>query len=141
MTSCTKPIAVRVIEYELAGALEPEPLYRLITTLIDEKEICAQALAQLYRERWTIETTLAQMKTTLKGSSIVLRSKTPDLVRQEFYGLVIAHYAIRKLMQEASLVTRNKQRADQGAPPGSLSFKQAASTVRRKLPVYGAISP
>ena len=144
MTSCTKPIAVRVIAYELPGALEPEPLYRLITTLIDEKEISAQALAKLYRERWTIETTLAEMKTTLKGSSIVLRSKTPDLVRQEFYGLVIAHYAIRKLMQEASLVTRlakGTAQAAQGAPPDGLSFKQAASTVRRKLPLYGAISP
>ena len=141
MTSSTLPIAVRVIEYELPGALEPEPLYRLITTVLDEKEITAQTLAQLYRERWTIETTFAEMKTALKGSSIVLRSKTPDLVRQEFYGLVIAHYAIRKLMQEASLGARGNQLPGQGAPPGSLSFKQAANTVRRKLPTYGAISP
>jgi hypothetical protein len=78
------------------------------------------------------------MKTTLKGSQIVLRSKTPDLVRQEFYGLVIAHYAIRKLMQEASLGPRDTQTAGQGAPPDALSFKQAVNTVRRKLPVYGA---
>lgn len=141
MTSSTLPIAVRVIEYELPGALEPEPLYRLITTVLDEKEITAQTLAQLFRERWTIETTFAEMKTALKGSSIVLRSKTPDLVRQEFYGLVIAHYAIRKLMQEASLGARGNQLPGQGAPPGSLSFKQAANTVRRKLPTYGAISP
>ena len=141
MASSTLPIAVRVIEYELPDALEPEPLYRLITTLMDEKEISAQTLAQLYRERWTIETTLAEMKTTLKGSAIVLRSKTPDLVRQEFYGLVIAHYAIRKLMQEASLGARVNQSPGQGAPPNSLSFKQAANTVRRKLPSYGAISP
>ena len=141
MASSTPPIAVRVIEYELPGALEPEPLFRLITTLMDDKEISAQTLAQLYRERWTIETTFAEMKTTLKGSSIVLRSKTPDLVRQEFYGLVIAHYAIRKLMQEASLGTRGNQQTGQGAPPDTLSFKQAANTVRRKLPAYGAISP
>jgi hypothetical protein len=141
MTGSTQPIAVRVIEYELPGALEPEPLFRLITTLVDDKEISAQTLAQLYRERWTIETTFAEMKTTLKGSSIVLRSKTPDLVRQEFYGLVIAHYAIRKLMQEASLGARGNPPPGQGAPPDTLSFKQAANTVRRKLPVYGAISP
>jgi len=141
MAGSTLPIAVRVIEYELPGALEPEPLYRLITTLMDEKEISALTLAQLYRERWTIETTLAELKTTLKGSSIVLRSKTPDLVRQEFYGLVIAHYAIRKLMQEASLGTEGNLDTGQGAPPDGLSFKQAASTVRRKLPTYGAISP
>ena len=141
MTSCTLPIAVRVIEYELPGALEPEPLYRLITTIVDDQEVSAQTLAQLYRERWTIETTLAEMKTTLKGSAIALRSKTPDLVRQEFYGLVIAHYAIRKLMQEASLGPKGNPSAGQCAPPDSLSFKQAVNTVRRKLPVYGAISP
>ena len=141
MTGCTLPIAVRVIEYEVPGALEPEPLYRLITTIVDDKELSAQTLAQLYRERWTIETTLAEMKTTLKGSAIVLRSKTPDLVRQEFYGLVIAHYAIRKLMQEASLGPTSHPSADQGAPPDGLSFKQAVNTVRRKLPVYGAIPP
>ena len=141
MTGSALPIAVRVIEYELPGALEPGPLYRLITTLVDDKEMSAQTLAQLYRERWTIETTFAEMKTTLKGSAIVLRSKTPDLVRQEFYGLVIAHYAIRKLMQEASLGSQANLPASQSAPPGGLSFKQAASTVRRKLPIYGAISP
>lgn len=138
------PITVRVIEYQLPGALEPEPLYRLITTLVDHREVSAQTLARLYRERWTIETTFAEMKTTLKGSAIVLRSKTPDLVRQEFYALVIAHYAIRKLMQEASLGSKAKRAeapAGQGAPPEGLSFKQAASTVRRKLPNYGAISP
>ena len=141
MTGSVLPIAVRVIEYELPGALEPVPLYRLITTILDDKEINAQTLAQLYRERWTIETTLAEMKTTLKGSSIVLRSKTPDLVRQKFYGLVIAHYAIRKLMQEASLGPKSDPPAGQHVPPDSLSFKQAVNTVRRKLPVYGSISP
>lgn len=122
MTSCTKPIAVRVIEYELPGALKPEPLYRLITTLLDHQEISAQTLARLYRERWTIETTFAEMKTTLKGSASVLRSKTPDLVRQEFYGLVIAHYAIRKLMQEASLGIKANLPASQGAPAGRFEF-------------------
>ena len=141
MTGSVLPIAVRVIEYEMPGALEPEPLYRLITTIMDDKELSAQALAQLYRERWTIETTFAEMKTTLKGSSIVLRSKTPNLVRQEFYALVIAHYAIRKLMQEASLGPKRDSSAGQRAPPDGLSFKQAVNTVRRKLPLYGAISP
>ena len=74
--------------------------------LVDYLEINAQTLARRYRERWTIETTLAEMKTTLQGSAIVLCSKTPDLVRQQFYALVIAHYTITKLMQEASLGSR-----------------------------------
>ena len=60
MTGSTLPIAVRVIEYELPGALEPEPLYRLITTIVDDKELSAQTLAGLYRERWTIESKHAE---------------------------------------------------------------------------------
>lgn len=133
MTGSTEPIMVRVIDYQLPGVPDAEPIYRLITTLLDDKEASAEALAALYHERWTIETTLAELKTTLKGADIVLRSKTPDLVRQEFYGLLLAHYAIRKLMWEAAL-TRDE-------PPERLSFKQAVNTVRRKLPAYGAIPP
>lgn len=133
MTGRTEPIMVRVIDYQLPGAPGAEPIYRLMTTLLDDKEASAQALATLYHERWTIETTFAELKTTLKGADLVLRSKTPDLVRQEFYGLLLAHYAIRKLMWEAAL-TRDE-------PPERLSFKQAVNTVRRKLPAYGAIPP
>jgi hypothetical protein len=39
----------------------------------------------------------------LRGARIVLRSKTPDLVRQEFHGLLMAHFAVRGLMHEAAL--------------------------------------
>lgn len=129
----TEPIMVRVIDYQLPGVPGAESIYRLMTTLLDEKEARAEALARLYHARWTIETTLAELNTTLKGADIVLRSKTPDLVRQAFYGLLLAHYAIRKLMWEAAL-TRDE-------PPERLSFKHAVNTVRRKLPAYGAIPP
>lgn len=101
--------------------------------MLDDQEAGAEALARRYHTRWTIETTLAELNTTLNGADIVLRSKTPDLVRQEFYGLLLAHYAIRKLMWEAAL-TRD-------APPERLSFKQAVNTVRRTLPADGAIPP
>jgi hypothetical protein len=133
MTGSTAPIMVRVIDYQLPGVPSAEPIYRLMTTVLDDQEASAEALARLYHARWTIETTLAELKTTLKGADIVLRSKTPDLVRQEFYGLLLAHYAIRKLMWEAAL-TRDE-------PPERVSFKQAVNTVRRKLPAYGAIPP
>ena len=66
----------------------------------------AAELAALYHERWEIETALDELKTHLRGAKIVLRSKTPDLVRQEFYGLMMAHFAIRGLMHEAALEGR-----------------------------------
>src|SRR4030065_434618 len=70
-----------------------EPLYRLLTTVLDPAAAPAGELAALYHERWEIETALDELKTHLRGARIVLRSKTPDLVRQEVYGLVLAHVA------------------------------------------------
>lgn len=127
------PLTVRVIDYRLPGVPDAEPIYRLMTTLLDSRAAPAQELAALYQSRWTIETTFAEMKTTLKGADVILRSKTPELVRQEFWGLLLAHHVVRKLMLEAALI--------QGKPPDGLSFKHSLSLLRRKLPASGALPP
>ena len=88
-------VLVRVIEYQLEGVPDAEPLYRLLSTILDPAQAPAQELAALYHERWEIETAFDELKTHLRGAKIVLRSKTPDLVRQEFYGLLMAHFAVR----------------------------------------------
>jgi len=129
----TNGVVVRVIDYRLEGVEGAEPIYRLVTTILDHKEAPAQELAALYHERWEIETALDELKTHLRGSKIVLRSKTPNLVRQEFYGLIMAHFAIRGLMHEAAL----KARED----PDRLSFLHAVRVVRRKLAAASAIPP
>jgi hypothetical protein len=126
-------ISVRVIEYRLEGVADAEPIYRLLTSVLDPQQAPAQELAALYHERWEIETALDELKTHLRGAQIVLRSKTPDLVRQEFYGLLMAHFAVRALMHEAAL------RAD--VDPDRLSFVHAVRVVRRKLPAFNAIPP
>ena len=126
-------VSVRVIEYRLQGVTEAEPIYRLVTSLLDPAPAPAAELAALYHERWEIETALAELKTHLRGAKIVLRSKTPDLVRQEFYGLMLAHFAVRGLMHEAAL----KANTD----PDQLSFLHAVRVVRRKLPTFHAIPP
>jgi hypothetical protein len=126
-------IVVRVIEYRLEGVEGAEPLYRLATTILDHERAPATELAALYHDRWEIETALDELKTHLRGARIVLRSKTPDLVRQEFYGLLMAHFAVRGLMHEAAL--------DSGEDPDRLSFLHAVRVVRRKMAAFGAISP
>ena len=126
-------VLVRVIEYRLEGVQDSEPLYRLLTTIVDPEQAPARELAALYRERWEIETALDELKTHLRGARIVLRSKTPELVEQEFYGLLLAHFAIRGLMHEAAL------KADED--PDRLSFLHAVRVVRRKLPRFVAIPP
>lgn len=124
---------VRVIEYTLPGVRDAEPLYRLVTTLQDPTAAPAADLAALYHERWEIETALDELKTHLRGAKIVLRSKTPDLVRQECYGLLLTHFAIRGLMHEAALKV--------DADPDQLSFVHAVRVVRRTLPRAVAIPP
>lgn len=126
-------IRVRVIEYRLDGVEDAEPLYRLITTILDPEHAPAEELAALYHERWEIETAFDELKTHLRGRQVILRSKTPGLVEQELYGLLLAHFAVRSLMHDAAL------RAD--LDPDELSFVHAVRVVKRKLPGYGAIPP
>lgn len=126
-------IEVRVVEYRLDGIEGAEPLYRLATSILDSELAPAEELAALYHERWEIETAFDELKTHLRGAGIVLRSKTPDLVRQEFYGLLMAHFAVRGLMHEAALSA--------GADPDRLSFLHAVRVVRRKMTAFHAIPP
>lgn len=126
-------IVVRVIEYTLEGAEATEPLYRLVTGILDVTQAPAEELAALYHDRWEIETAFDEFKTHLRGSGIVLRSKTPELVRQELYGLLLAHFAVRGLMHEAALKA--------GIDPDAVSFVHTVRVVRRKLPAYVSFPP
>jgi hypothetical protein len=128
-----KAIVVRVIDYRLDKIPDAEPIYRLITTILDHKLAPAKELAALYHERWEIETALDELKTHLRGAQIVLRSKTPELVKQEFYGLLMAHFAIRGLMHEAAL------KADED--PDRLSFLHTVRVVQRRMARFAAIPP
>lgn len=129
----TNGVVVRVIDYTLDGVPGADPLYRLLTTILDPVAAPAAELAALYHERWEIETALDELKTHLRGARMVLRSKTPDLVRQEFYGLMLAHFAVRGLMHEAAL----KAEED----PDRLSFLHAVRVVRRKLTRFASFPP
>lgn len=126
-------IIVRVIEYALDGIPDPEPVYRLATNWLDPNEAPASELAALYHRRWTIEQTLDELKVHLADRPVVLRSKTPDLVLQEFYALLLAHAAVRRLMVTAAQQTR--QAAE------DLSFTHAVRVLKRRLPAVAAISP
>jgi len=129
----TQGVPVRVIEYTLAGVADPAERYRLVTTIVDPARGPAVELAALYHDRWEIETALDELKTHLRGPTIVLRSKTPDLVRQEFYGFLLAHFAIRGLMHDAALTV--------DVDPDRVSYVHAVRVIRRKLPLAAAIPP
>jgi Transposase DDE domain len=129
----TGGLQVRVVEYRLEGIPGAEPLYRVVTSILDPQRAPAAELAALYHERWEIEVALAELKTQLRGARVVLRSKTPALVRQEVWGLLLAHFAVRGLMHEAALQANED--------PDRLSFSHTVRVVRRKIPHFAALSP
>ena len=126
-------IVVRVIEYALPGLADAQPRYRLLTTLLDPSEAPALELAALYHQRWQVEAVFDELKTHLLKSRRVLRSKTPALVRQEFYGWVLAHYAVRWLLHQGA--TRHRM------PHEALSFTSHVQLLRREQPLSGAFPP
>ncbi len=139
-SSCTSadrtPQAVRVITYTLPGGPTPARRYRLVTTLLSPERAPATELATLYHERWEIESTFDELKTHLRGARRVLRSKTPDLVYQEAWGFLLAHFALRALMHEAALGAFPRAR-----DPDSLSFTHTLRVARRTLPHVAAFPP
>jgi len=137
----TEGIEVRVIEYTLAAEEADtdtddgpaECTYRLITTITDPAAAPAAELAQLYTQRWEIETAFDELKTHQRGPGLVLRSKMPDGVIQEVYGYLCVHYAIRWLIHSAA--------TDYGHDPDRLSFIRSLRAARRTTASHPGFSP
>ena len=128
------PQQVRVIDYALQDSGGPaQDSYRLVTNILEPKAAPALELAALYHERWEVESVFDEFKTHMRSASTVLRSKTPDLVEQELWGLLLAHFAIRQLMEQAAWQS--------GLDPDRLCFTNALRVIKRKMPQAAAIPP
>jgi Insertion element 4 transposase N-terminal/Transposase DDE domain len=142
MTSGTgrrrQQIAVRVIDYTVttttpAGQQASEP-FRLITTLTDPGTAPAAELAEIYHQRWQIETLFAAIKTTQRGGAgVILRSHHPDGARQELWAMLCTYHALRGLMATAADTT--------GSTPLQISFTRALHAARRSLAHAAAFPP
>lgn len=118
-------VVVRVVEYRIKDPGvegDREEVYRLITTILDSATATAAELAALYPQRWEIEISIKEGKTILRKGRITLRSKKPDLVRQEFWGMVLAHYLVRKMMAQAAL--------DRRRDPDELSYEGSIEIIK-----------
>jgi len=126
-------ITVRVIEYALPKLDGGTTRYRLLTSLLDAQAAPALALAARYQTRWEVEAVFDELKTHLQQGRRALRSKTPELVRQEFYGWVLAHYAVRWLIHQVA--------SEHRLPHAELSFTGHVQLLRRSQPQSGAFPP
>jgi len=132
------PLQVRVIEYLIdpqvaqqleqvtpsrmhsaSGSTNPQvrQVHRLITTLLSPEQAPAQALCLCSHERWEVEETIDETRNQQRLSQQPLRSRSPKLVLQEFYALLLAHYAVRCLMWQAAQT--------KGLDPDRISFTGA----------------
>jgi hypothetical protein len=116
-------ILVRVVEYEIPDR-DSDETYRLITTITDWQQGLAPDLAAAYHQRWEFEIALDEIETHQIAHSRVLRSKSPEMVRQEIWGILLAHYAVRALIVEAA--------HDADIDPDRLSFIRSLRVIRRE---------
>src|SRR5216684_997861 len=126
---------VRVIEYQVPdrdGDGKGEVI-ALVTTITEITAAPAPLLAEAYHQRWEHETGNAQLKTSLRGPGRVLRSKSPDMVRQEIYGYLLTHYAISALICKAA--------TEAGVDPDRVKFKRTVRIVRRRAADPAAFPP
>jgi hypothetical protein len=124
-----KGTLVRVISYTLG---DQDVVYRLITSLMDYKLYPARELARLYAERWDIEVVIKELKIKLKRK-ILIRSQSADLVKQEFFALLLAHRTVRALMLEAAKFG--------GRRPETISFERTVEVIKSHLTTVGRFSP
>jgi hypothetical protein len=117
-------VTVRVVEYHLRDDDEGNvtETFALITTLLEPTAAPARELAELYHDRWQIETAIGAFKSQLKGDGVVLRSKTPDGAEQELWALLCAYHAIRDLICAAAALAEKD--------PLRISFVNALDAVR-----------
>ncbi|MCA1672402.1 MAG: IS4 family transposase [Actinobacteria bacterium] len=130
------PIPVRVIEYSVLTdndqGEQVSELFVLATTLLDPTHAPAADLAALYHDRWQAETGIGEIKTEQRGGpEVVLRSKTPTMVAQEFWAMLCVYQATRHLISRA---------APPGLDPSRISFKRAI-TAARDSATQAALSP
>lgn len=123
----------RAVDYEITDRGDGEEIITLVTNITDPEDVPAVELAAAYHQRWEAELVFDELKTHQRGPGVVLRSRKPELVEQEIWGLLLTHYGIRHLMREA---------ADQAElDPDRMSFIRALRIIRRQVTGQAAFSP
>jgi hypothetical protein len=134
-THPAQAIVVRVVEYEVPDreGNGKHEIIRLITNILDPNDTPAIELAAAYHERWEYEGLIDEVKTHQRGPARVLRSKSPDMVKQEVWALLLTHYGIRVLMCRAA------DEAD--VDIDRLSFIRSLRVIRRQVTDQADFSP
>ncbi|MGP4092687.1 IS4 family transposase [Streptomyces sp. KR55] len=114
-------VTVRVIDYQVDGG----ETTRLLTDLLDPEAWPAEELAALYHERWEVESAYRQLKTFQRGKTEVLRSVSPELVRQEIWAHLTLHHCLNRIIMRLA--------DGEGLDPDRISFVKVLKHTRRSV--------
>ncbi len=129
-------IPVRVIEYTVTSqdASETSETFTLVTDILDPQVLSCGQAAACYASRWQLETCFDELETSIRGgAAVVLRSKSPPMIRQEIYAMLCCYQAIRTLISHAA--------DGAGIDPRTISFTRARDGIRSRISDSGALSP
>lgn len=127
--SLPKTFVVRMIDYQMKG-FKPQ---KLMTSLLDPVEFSADELIREYHLRWEVEIGYDELKTDTLEQKETIRSKSPDAVMQELWGLVVAYNIVRVAMARAA--------APKNLAPSRLSYKSSLWVIRGFLVSAWLASP
>ncbi len=129
-------IPVRVIEYTVTSedGSETSETFTLVTDVLDPGLLSPGQAAAAYASRWQLETCFDELETSLRGgATVVLRSKSPPMIRQEIYAMLCCYQAIRTLITHAA--------DEAGLDPRRISFTHARDAIQRRISDPGCFSP
>jgi hypothetical protein len=112
---------LRAIHYKRKGHARET----LLTSLTDAERYPAKELIELYHERWETELGYDELKTHMLAREETIRSRTPQGVRQELWGIALAYNLVRLEMERAA--------EELGVPPTRISFMAAVRIIRADM--------
>jgi hypothetical protein len=120
---------VRCVRYKHRGG-KPQ---MLLTSLVDPAEYPAKEIVALYHERWEIEMSFGELEADMLERHVPIRSQTPEGVRQELWGILLAYNLVRREMERVA--------RDAGVSPLRISFIASYRYIRDEFLWCAIASP
>ncbi|MQL49910.1 MULTISPECIES: IS4 family transposase [Photorhabdus] len=106
----------------------------ILTSMTDPQKYPKADIAELYGYRWEIEHGFREMKQHMLKNELTLRSKKPELIEQELWGVVLAYNLLRFMMTQMAY-------SQKGTEPYQIGFKQACLYLTGQLSLLPRVSP
>lgn len=128
------PGLAQTIEARLLSKSVKGKRVEILTSMVDSKRYPPGDIVDLYAHRWEIELGYREMKQQLMQNRLTLRSKKPEMVRQELWGVLLAYNLLRFAMAQMAYSLK-------GVEPNQLSFSQSYGFIIKELTMLPAVSP